>query len=524
MLNLTNGKIDGEFLNQTLSINGTASLSNPVYTLHKGNWGIVENDNDEVVAKNNKAAFRKLIKQLSDLNARSLVIENLDAYVFPSHYYIHPVSGNRLSSNDAPYELPSNFTLDMTNNVYIRVYKTDASVHELIRIGNGKNRTGQFGDRYTNVKNVKVLGGNLIGEREDHIYTAEGGTHEWGHLIALWHAEDVTIDGVYMKDATGDGVSIAGYRYTETTDTGSELVPYGSRNITIKNCTFDRIRRNSISLTYAYNTLIEGNHFKNAMVNLPSSNWIPPGLPIDIEPYIFEEVYDAKIINNTHEGKGSFHVYKSTAMPSDYVSPSPYVSPHTIQPGDSGGSIIFEGNVMEGAITNLLGNGVRIRHNDVSYILTGRAAAFDADHQIFDNIVHDNIVNGGKGYEGTTSGILATGRGVKVHSNDIKNVKIGIYIGPGPRSDQLGGLKEASIIGNKIEADQYGISVINGVDGVSILDNDIRLDSSVPGISPVRLAIVNWKDEYKDYKFSLGNNTINGLFRWRRKVLLFKFD
>ncbi|MCX4026047.1 right-handed parallel beta-helix repeat-containing protein [Endozoicomonas sp. SM1973] len=513
-LTFNTGSIDGELLNASLTVEGVAHLTRPEFTLIKERWDIMEGQVDEAVARNNKAIMRQLIKQIKLLGAKTLKINQLDAYFYPSEFAIHPVSGKKVWPHDAPFELPSDFTLLMSDDTFIRVYKNDMARYELVRIGNGKNRTGDEDDPFTDVKNVKVIGGNLIGDRQEHKYTDEGKTHEWGHLIDIVHGENIEIDRVTMRDASGDGIHISGQRYGVVPNNTDR----GSRNVLVKNCLFDRNRRNQISLVYGYDITIEKNHFKNSKVNLATSNYIAPGLPIDIEPEVYQEVYDVKIINNTHEGKGSFHVYKSTPMPTDYNSPHPYISPFNIATEDRGGSIILEGNKMEGAITMLLGNGVRIRHNQISKILTGRASAFDKKELIFDNIIHDNIIDGKFSRDPNINrphGILAAGRDIKIHHNKIRNVSTGIYIGAGSRADELGGLKDTQIYDNDITANNFGIAAINGVDNVSIENNYItvvRSNSSTLGVGHIRLGLVNNKEQYKDYTFSIASNTFRGRF------------
>src|SRR5688572_3164484 len=59
---------------------------------------------------------------------------------------------------------------------------------------------------------VEVAGGQLVGDRDTHNYSAVSGTHEWGHgIYAGSGAARITIRDLRVSKCTGDGVCIGGH-------------------------------------------------------------------------------------------------------------------------------------------------------------------------------------------------------------------------------------------------------------------------------------------------------------------------
>ena len=88
------------------------------------------------------------------------------------------------------------------------------------------------------------------------------------------------VDGVTIKNGTGDGLKIESTGYTFQ----SYYKP--SHDITVTHCVFDSNRRNNLALTDGHSITIENNQFFRAGIDTPKSKGTNPRYAIDVEPYI----------------------------------------------------------------------------------------------------------------------------------------------------------------------------------------------------------------------------------------------
>ena len=85
--------------------------------------------------------------------------------------------------------------------------------------------------------NITIRGGEIRGEREDHVY-AGGGAHSEGHGICVWTAVDrVLVEDTEIHEMTGDGLLVLGRK--ETDDQTEEP----TTNVTIRNNNIHHNRR-----------------------------------------------------------------------------------------------------------------------------------------------------------------------------------------------------------------------------------------------------------------------------------------
>src|SRR5690625_80756 len=110
--------------------------------------------------------------------------------------------GNAENDRHARINMLSDMTFLMSNNTILQKEPNGFEEYSVLHVGAG-------------VKNVVIQGGTLIGDREDHNYSGKSGdwssgTHEWGHGISIVGGENITVDGVKIKDFTGDGIYIGG--------------------------------------------------------------------------------------------------------------------------------------------------------------------------------------------------------------------------------------------------------------------------------------------------------------------------
>jgi nitrous oxidase accessory protein NosD len=124
-----------------------------------------------------------------------------------------------------------------------------------------------------NVSNVHIEGGELRGDRDDHIGT-EG---EWGHGIEIYGSSDISICGMRISKMWGDGVFV--YDYEDTP----------SSQIAIDRSLIAQCRRNGVAVGSALGVIISRTRFEDI-------SGTAPGAAVDIEPdHAPQRVRDAKI-------------------------------------------------------------------------------------------------------------------------------------------------------------------------------------------------------------------------------------
>lgn len=119
--------------------------------------------------------------------------------------------------------------------------------------------------RLTEVNNVTIFGGQIIGDRYSHSGT-EG---EWGMGIRIYDSTNVRISDVTISDCWGDGI------YIGSEDDDEEGA--GCDNVIIENCHFTNNRRNNLSIVCGKNITVNNCTFEKA-------NGTAPEFGIDIEP------------------------------------------------------------------------------------------------------------------------------------------------------------------------------------------------------------------------------------------------
>ncbi len=141
------------------------------------------------------------------------------------------------------------------------------------------------------VKNVVVAGGTIIGERNEHI----GSSGEWGMGISLATAENVSIIGLTSKECWGDGIYVGPKGANDNV----------SKNITICGVTTDHNRRCGIAVTSASGVEIIDTTMSNSDGTLPKSGFCgEPDAAPDGPDGLVENVVirDSRMLNNHVEG------------------------------------------------------------------------------------------------------------------------------------------------------------------------------------------------------------------------------
>lgn len=125
----------------------------------------------------------------------------------------------------------------------------------------------------SDVANVKVSGGTIIGERDEHT----GVDGEWGMGIKIFNSRNIEVKNIFIKDCWGDGIYVGGY-----------LKP--SMNILVDSVKCENNRRQGISVAYC-----DGMVIKNSAFNRTSGT--SPEAGIDLEPNKGETVDNVTISN-----------------------------------------------------------------------------------------------------------------------------------------------------------------------------------------------------------------------------------
>lgn len=467
-LNFTaGGKIDGNLLNQNLTVEGNVSLLSETFEFHPSRWDIVQGVTTSQIAQKNNNNLEDLMFYTKSIGATTFTIDKFDAYFEVSKVTSTTTNRNFYPSKEG-INVPGDFNLLMSENTILRVFPNSNSDYALLAV--------------REVSNVTIKGGILIGDRDEHTFP-DGGRHEKGHLLHLHGASDSKIDGVTMKYANGDGMKIDGVNFTFQ----ANYIP--SHNLLVQNCLFDSNRRNNLSITDGFDITIDNNTFLNAGVDTSKSEGVAPKFAIDIEAtrkkdengdYIYyEKSYDITISNNIERGSatGGFTVH-------------------------IGEDVTIDNNDVETNISWSFASGVKIINNTV------KAKSTEENYAILggrsDNLSgsFNNEISGNK-IVGFGTGIVLHNRENKVFSNEIENCEIGIY---------LRSVYDSKIYSNTIYSDDNlklensrGISAFRvKINNVEIYDNTITVKND-----PIRFMEVNDTDEGKDYTFNVYDNELN---------------
>ncbi|BAX82612.1 right-handed parallel beta-helix repeat-containing protein [Labilibaculum antarcticum] len=465
-LEFDEGIIDGDLLNHKLTVKGSVKLESSTFIFEKSRWGITEGEVSDAIALINKETFQKVINDTKLYGAEIFQIDELDAF------FLVTSERNLVLGFETSIRLPSDFTLEMTDNTDLRVQPNRYIRYQFLNIRGEEN--------------VNIDGGNLHGDRDYHDYTpitvAENtySSHEWGHLISIEGGQNVKITNVHLAYASGDGIDIHGINFTYNPDY------IASKNITISDCVFDSNRRNNLSITDGYDMIIENNTFLNAGIDTPLSKGTAPRMALDIEAtrtrdsegnlVYYQRAYDIIIRNNIEKGSGNASFYVAI-----------------------GEDVTIVNNTSEKAIGWGLASGVKVKENIITSLINSTSGIIGGrpggNGTIFGNEISGNIV------KGFVTGIRVNNVDLKVYENEIENCIIGIA---------LGDLDNADIYDNSIsterDANCYGIYAhIGSLDDVRIQNNKIEVS-----YKPIAFTNVNLEEGHEDNIVTLKDNDLNG--------------
>jgi len=268
------GTIDGELLNIDLNVEGDVALHKKEYIFTPEKWNITEGETSVEIALKNKENIQKAIDLVKKLKGDTFSIDKMDAYFeIGRDQWVNAAGYDKLAIHP-----PSNFHLKMTDKTFIRVQPSYWPRGSLLSV-------------YIK-ENVKITGGNLIGDRFKHDYSdildevgISRGTHEWPTLLIVSGSKNVIATNIVIKESTGDGI-VAGASDGFRFNPGNPF----NKNITFIGCTVDANRRNNISITDGEDIFITTCTISNSgdiKEKEGSNGWLGtnPRVGIDIEPF-----------------------------------------------------------------------------------------------------------------------------------------------------------------------------------------------------------------------------------------------
>lgn len=472
------GIIDGGLLNKDLTIEGDVKLNDPAFQFYPERWDIVEGRVAPERALINKNNFENLIFEVKHLGAEKFLVDKFDAYFKVDGFL------NEGSPSDHAINLPSDFHLSMSDNTFLRMQPNNHFRPILMSI--------------YKVQNVLVTGGNLFGDREEHDYSnsfvdsdgSTGPTHEWVHVLKINGGKNITIDGLTIKNAAGDGISISSvYHHFDSRH-------IESRNIWIKNSKIISSRRTNLVITDGEQIYIEGNELIDGGIDMANSYGVAPSSNLNIEPVRHRNAQTGELTE--YERVTEIYIRRNKQIVNN---PTANPSAGSFQISHGNGPIIIENNEMiNTGVSFHTADGVSIRNNTITNgsIGAGSAESFDRENVVFNNEVIGNIINS----EGV--GISVSGNGVKVQNNKI-NASSGIALGPGATSSQQG-VSNSQIVDNEIVASSRGIYTMNSMHNVLIEGNRVEMLSG----ATFAFVLVNRWEYNTDANFIVSYNNVVG--------------
>lgn len=319
---------------------------------------------------------------VTDDTARlQIALDNAHSIFIPDGTYMIDAVATSKFDTTAGLVVKSNTDITLSENAILKVIPNSVEWYSVFHL--------------YHVENIKISGGKIIGDRDNHTYGS--GTDEWGAGIKCINAENVTIRDMEISDCTGDGIEIGNF-------TGGEF----NRNITIDNCTINNVRRNGISIEV-------GDNFRIVNTNITNTNGVAPQYAIDLEPnnYINEQVTNVLIDNcyiadNT---KGGIDIWRadnvtvSNSYFKVYKDTLPIATTASSTTNQDNENIIVEGNTFECTDTTgfgwyIIGSNNITKNNKFNniYIYLGLSDVTHSNNSVFSgNMIKQGLFKTGLG-------------------------------------------------------------------------------------------------------------------------------
>src|SRR5690606_25403006 len=164
------------------------------FNFYPERWDIDQGKNvDSDRALENNTNVEELMYFVKDLGANVFLVDEFDAY-----FEVTKVTSTTSNQNFYPsveaINIPSNFTLSMTDNTILRVYPTEnLKSASLIAVREAEN--------------VKIIGGVLFGYRDLRQYS-KANAEEGAHLLSIQSSSNVVLDGRKFTKGSLGGLNI----------------------------------------------------------------------------------------------------------------------------------------------------------------------------------------------------------------------------------------------------------------------------------------------------------------------------
>jgi hypothetical protein len=170
-----------------------------------------------------------------------------------------PASGGTITVTDGVYMIDAARAINMRSNTRLQM----SSGARLTAIPNSLKRSWVI--RVWRVRNVQIVGGQVVGERTGHLGT--GG--EWGYGINIQASHNISVLDTHISDCWGDGIWIGALGRA-----GSAVV---STDVVLDRVVSTNNRRQGLSIGPVRGVTVIHSTFSN-------SNGTKPQAGIDIEP------------------------------------------------------------------------------------------------------------------------------------------------------------------------------------------------------------------------------------------------
>src|SRR5690606_27619737 len=164
------------------------------FNFYPERWDIDQGKNvDSDRALENNTNFEELMYFVKDLGANVFLVDEFDAY-----FEVTKVTSTTSNQNFYPsveaINVPSDFTLSMSDNTILRVYPTE-------------NLKSAALLAVREAENVKISGGVLYGDRDLRQYSKDN-AEEGAHLIVIRSGKNVVLEGIKLIKGSTGGITV----------------------------------------------------------------------------------------------------------------------------------------------------------------------------------------------------------------------------------------------------------------------------------------------------------------------------
>lgn len=426
------GYIDGRLLNYKLEIEGDATLKDPTFNFKTSRWDIKEGNTSKENAIQNHVTLQKVVDLVKTMEGATFKVGPMDAFFDTDHIWTAAVS------------LPSNFHFAMSDTTIMRVYPSAVNFSTILF-------------RLLEVENVTLSGGQLIGDRD----LSTGPPTSSGTMVNITTGINVTVDNMHISFSGVSGLTVNSSKFAQDPD----YIP--SRDVIIKNCTFDSNRRNNLSVTDGVDIIIDNCKLYRAGIDTANSVGSSPEIGIDVEPDERQKIDGVIIRNCFEEGGAGASIVAS-----------------------GGNDITITGCDLQRPVAYNIASNVKIINNTI------REGGIDAGikSDVGRERNRGNVISGNT-IKNFGVGIKAYNQDIQIFDNTILNCDVGII---------LNAVKDCEIYNNTITSDKdnsFGFTALDYVDDVLVRNNTIDVNGR-----PMLLDVINNNTEEQAYKLTFQDN------------------